>query len=324
MLIFLGDIMRASKQSFFNRLGAIFIFVLMSSVIGTSLQGETILVVKTQKFLDQYEKALLGCLQELKARGYKDNLKLLSMDTTQSPSNVKSFDIVYAIGAESAAFAREAFKDKPIVFSMVLDPAGRKLVQNLSNPEGNITGVSLDVPIREYLRVLKCIVSKPITLGVIYDPVSSKKFVADLQALAPEMNIKVVAVEVSSSYEVPNTLDQLLPKIDFFWLLLDRTVATRENIPLIIERCFQKKIGVYGFSPLIVKAGALVAPLIDFEDIGRQSAGLLVEIMANKEQKKIPSVVSPRITKIALNSTVATSLGIKITPEVQKMVKEFY
>lgn len=320
--------MRVHIKKFFNRLNIIvFVLLLVSSVMGTCLRAETMLIIKTQKFVDQYEKALSGCLDELKARGYKanDNLKLIYIEPSQSAAGItKPFDIVYAVGTESAVFAKEAFTNKPIVFSMVLDPVGRKLVQNLSDLEGNVTGASLDISIQEYIRVIKCVIPKQITLGIIYDPANSKKFVADLETMAPDLNIKVVSAEVRSSYEVPNKLDQILPKIDLFWLLLDRTVATRDNIPLIIERCFQKKIGVYGFSPLIVKAGALFAPITVYEDVGRQAADLIIEILTNKERKKMPAVVSTKITNIALNSTVANALGIKLTSEAQKMTKEFY
>src|SRR5689334_24507106 len=51
-------------------------------------------------------------------------------------------DVLVTIGANAPAYAKEATKTIPIVFALMPDPIGSKLVSNLAHPEANITGLS--------------------------------------------------------------------------------------------------------------------------------------------------------------------------------------
>ena len=47
-----------------------------------------------------------------------------------------------SIGANAPPYAKEATKTIPIVFALMPDPIGSKLVNNLARPEANVTGLS--------------------------------------------------------------------------------------------------------------------------------------------------------------------------------------
>jgi putative tryptophan/tyrosine transport system substrate-binding protein len=51
-------------------------------------------------------------------------------------------DVLVAIGANAPPFAKEATKSIPIVFALVPDPLGSKLVNSLARPEANVTGLT--------------------------------------------------------------------------------------------------------------------------------------------------------------------------------------
>jgi putative ABC transport system substrate-binding protein len=55
---------------------------------------------------------------------------------------VSGVDVLVAIGANAPPYAKEATKTIPIVFAIVPDPIGSKLVNNLARPEANVTGLS--------------------------------------------------------------------------------------------------------------------------------------------------------------------------------------
>ena len=51
-------------------------------------------------------------------------------------------DVLIAIGNNAAPYAKSATTTIPVVFSLVGDPIGLKLVDNLARPQGNVTGLS--------------------------------------------------------------------------------------------------------------------------------------------------------------------------------------
>src|SRR5262245_8655959 len=51
-------------------------------------------------------------------------------------------DVLVSIGANAAPYARDATKTIPVVFAVVPDPVGSKLVKSLAQPEANVTGLS--------------------------------------------------------------------------------------------------------------------------------------------------------------------------------------
>jgi putative ABC transport system substrate-binding protein len=55
-------------------------------------------------------------------------------------------DLLIAVAPESAIALKSATATIPIVFAVVFDPVGLGLVQSLSRPGGNITGLATYVP----------------------------------------------------------------------------------------------------------------------------------------------------------------------------------
>jgi putative tryptophan/tyrosine transport system substrate-binding protein len=51
-------------------------------------------------------------------------------------------DVLVSIGANAAPYAKQATTTIPVVFALVPDPLGSKLVKSLARPEANVTGLS--------------------------------------------------------------------------------------------------------------------------------------------------------------------------------------
>src|SRR5262249_2616929 len=65
--------------------------------------------------------------------------KFRSMAADLVASNV---DVLVAIGANAPPYAKDATKTIPVVFALVPDPIGAKLVNNLARAEANVNGLS--------------------------------------------------------------------------------------------------------------------------------------------------------------------------------------
>ncbi len=53
-----------------------------------------------------------------------------------------SVDVIFAATTAAAVAARDATKDVPVVFAVVADPIGARLVDSLAQPGGNLTGTT--------------------------------------------------------------------------------------------------------------------------------------------------------------------------------------
>ena len=51
-------------------------------------------------------------------------------------------DVLVSVGANAAPYAKEATTTIPVVFALVPDPLGSKLIKSLARPEENVTGLS--------------------------------------------------------------------------------------------------------------------------------------------------------------------------------------
>ncbi len=103
----------------------------------------------THKSLDATRK---GFIEELKKEGDADgkNIQIDFQNAQGEQRNLKNIskqlaeesDLVFAIATPSAQSLANTTKSTPIVFSAVTDPLAVKLVKNLKEPGGNITGTS--------------------------------------------------------------------------------------------------------------------------------------------------------------------------------------
>ena len=76
-------------------------------------------------------------------------------------------DLIVTIGSRSTAIVSQRIKDIPTVFCMVLNPVSSGFVQSMRSSQNNLTGASLDIPVRIQLEKFKLIVPRLKKLGRI-------------------------------------------------------------------------------------------------------------------------------------------------------------
>ncbi len=142
-----------------------------------------------------------GIKDSLMENGYnEENLKFTFESAQGSPATAAQIarkmvgsepDLIVAIATPSAQAAVSASENIPVIFSVVTDPLGAKLVNNVEQPGGNVTGLSDMLPLAQQLELLQEIMPNLKTLGVPYNP-GEPNAVSSVEAL------KVVAKEKAS------------------------------------------------------------------------------------------------------------------------------
>ena len=296
---------------------------------GAAGQGITVAVVES-RHLKPYDLAKEGFREAMLGRGFETEFVQFTLDSdSTAATDLAGFasrsgvDIILALGTDAAKAVKGADLEIPSVFSMVSEP-GQSGLLNASAGQGTpMTGVCLDVPVREQFASLLDVVPKIQRIGVIYNPEESQFIVDEGQATANRMNLGLVTYAVHSEAEVPGALTALRPKIDALWLVSDRIVLTTQSLQYVFLFAFQTNLPLMGLSEHFVKMGALVAVGPDYQDVGRQSGELAAQILSGRAASDLP-VASPRKVMLALNLRTAEIIGLRIPDSVVKRATSIY
>jgi ABC-type uncharacterized transport system substrate-binding protein len=101
---------------------------------------------------------------------------------------------------------------------------------------------------------------------------------------------------------------------DVLLALADPQIYNQNTIKHIFLNTYRHKIPIIGFSESYVKAGALAAVYTKPQQVGKQIGKILTDLNSDK-RVKLPSSSYPDYFSVAINYSVAKSLGIKVMSE---------
>lgn len=305
---------------------------LVTTVIIPCFAGERTVVMAVIKSQDikPYNIALEGFNKALEEEGIKAltfnyDMKGWEEEGRKIAQEVisKKPDIVLTLGTKATRIALQDIKDFPVVFSAVLNPIDSGLVKSLKCSGNNLTGASVDIPVKTQFEWLKEVVPNVKKIGVLYNPDETKVVINDASKIAETMKLKLIAVPVYSQKDVPKATKDLVRKIDALWAVADSTVFIPQSTKFILLHTLRMKIPFMGLSSGFVNIGALLALSCNYEDIGRQSGELAVRILAGEKPSTIPITV-PRKTFLSLNLRVARQIGLNIPSHIVDKAHEVF
>jgi len=231
---------------------------------------------------------------------------------------------VIAAGARAGEVAKAATAVIPIVFLSGGDPVRTGLVESLSRPSGNLTGVSLfsiDLEAKR-LGLLHDLIPQAALIAVLADSTSaSMDFqIQEVQTAARSIGISIRVVTVGSEREfeaafatiVREGADALIVTGSAYFLLFrDRLVglATRHKIPAMYElHEFTEVGGLMNYGPNNISGW-------------RQVGVYTGRILKGEKPANLP-VQLPTKYEFAINLKTAKALGLAIPPGVLAIADE--
>lgn len=231
-------------------------------------------------------------------------------------------DLIVTIGSRSTALVSQKIKDIPIVFCMVLNPVSSRFIQSMSSSGNNLTGASLDIPIRIQLEKFKLIVPKLKRLGVLFTQ-DSKQVIIEAKRVCQKIGIELVPELIYSEKEIPGAVEALAHEVDGLWAVADTLIFTPQSTQYILLYTLRNGLPFVGLSPSFVKAGALFTLACDHKDVGRQGGELALSILSGKEPWQVP-VTIPRTIYLCLNLRTAEQINLKIPERIVSVAKEVF
>lgn len=282
--------------------------------------ADDLIVVLKSRRAEPYELALRGLRRILKEKGQNATFEEFLLKDVEQPERLseiggKEPQLFVALGSAATSQIAQVVKSTPVVFCMVLNPVASGFVRSMTSSGNNLTGASLDIPLRLQFEALRSIVPHAKKMGVIYNPEETGSVVQQARKTAREMGLDLVAISIATADKVPDALSRLDRSIDALWSVADSTTfSSKESIKYILEHTVRNKIPFVGLSPAFVEAGALMALAADYQEIGAQCGGLASRVLKGDNPSSLP-ITTPQKVTLHVNLNTAKSIGLKIPAE---------
>ena len=245
------------------------------------------------------------------ADGNLDRLPALAAELARA-----NVDVILAESSFAVEAARAATKTVPIVMIGVGNPVGSGFVKSISQPGGNITGLTNDsVEVSgKYFEYLHTAVPNLMRVGVLIDPKhpNHPTVLQQVQVGAQAIGASVSAIEMRSVSDIDpalrliqqDSLDALIVPPDPTFPIIYRQI-TEFAISNRLPTMFGQRRGV--------EAGGLMGYEPNLTDMYKRAAALVDKILKGAKPADLP-VEFPTRFQFIINLKTAKALGLTVPP----------
>ena len=226
---------------------------------------------------------------------------------------------VIAVETTPATLAlKQATGTIPIVMTIVSDPTKSGLVASLARPEGNVTGMSLQLPdlSAKRLQLIREIIPTLARVGVLWNstsPITSAQFGAT-EAAAQSLGIQLEKLAVEGSDDFNKAFQTATRVRTGAVLLLDDFLLSRhisQLATLALKNRLPAMTGISGFA----EAGGLATYGPNFPAISRRAAIYVDRLLKGSKPGDLP-IEQPTSFELVVNLKTAKALGLTIPQPV--------
>lgn len=264
---------------------------------------------------------------EMEALGYVDgeNVEIEYYDAGNNTSTLESIlstvsgdgtDVITAIATPTAQGAANYADEIPVVFAAVSDPINAGLTTSLEKPDKNITGTMDDVQVDQILAAALEIDPDMKRLGVIYNAseANSVSNIEKAKAFCEEHNIELQEVTITSTNDVAQAVVTLAGSCDAIFSPNDNTVASAMSAAA--QSAIEQKIPYYVGADSMVNDGGLLTIGIDYEELGRETARMVDQVLKGTSIADIPVKQFKTDLSIYVNEDTLASLGMTLPQSI--------
>lgn len=266
----------------------------------------------------EYEQAINGIKSSLHQSSLSCNFSEILLNPTEE--NETAFwknlikenrpDLIITVGTSATQSGIKNVRDIPVIFTMVLGNI-EDLQSNFFSSKRDINGVTLAIPVQEQFDILLEAMPFIKRIGLIYSERSLQLFLT-AQEITTTMNLQLIAYKISNERDLPSTLREILPEIDVLWMPPDAILYNDPNIlRSVLRESFTNSVPTMAASKHLAVAGAPLALGIDYEDVGKQTANLVLKRLLHNSISS-PVIETPRRIILYINRRVLSSLGLTI------------
>jgi putative ABC transport system substrate-binding protein len=274
-----------------------------------------------------------GALDKLAELGYKEgenltvNYQNAQGEMTNATTIAQQFvsdkvDVIMAIATPTAQAAYAASGGIiPVVFSAVSEPAAAELANTDGTNVVGVTGTSDKLPVEATFELIKALTPNAVKVGILHNTseVNSDVQLAEAKEKAAGYGLEIFDAGITSTNEIASALDTLLPQVDVVMNLTDNMVVA--SLPLLVQKCGEAKIPLYGSEDTQVKGGALASAGVDYYTLGQMNGEMIAKILGGAKAEELPiaTMTEPMLT---VNSDQLTLLGLSVPDSIADRVTQ--
>ena len=221
-------------------------------------------------------------------------------------------DVIVTVGSLATASALADPGSGPVVFSMVLYPEQSGF---LGGDRARVTGASLDISPDVQFGYVKRLLPTARRVGVLFHPAETGTVVETARGAATRQGLTLVAKPIAEHDDVVAAMQGLMADVDVVWAVADGHVLTPQATSALILASLRRRVPFIGLSTAHVRAGALAALYVDYDDVGEQTAGLALRVLQGESPGSLP-VATPRRVGLAINLRTADHLGLELPADL--------
>lgn len=203
--------------------------------------------------------------------------------------------------------------DLPVVFAAVSDPVGVEIVESLEKPGANITGTSDYLDAEAVMDLVFAADPEASKIGLLYDigQDSSKTPIEAVKKYLDQKGVSYVERTGTTTEEVKLAAQSLISDgVDAVFTPTDNTIMTAE---LSIYEDFAKAgIPHYTGADSFALNGAFLGYGVDYANLGRATADLVVEILVNGAKPAETAVVTFDNGLATVNTEICEAIGFDL------------
>ena len=221
-------------------------------------------------------------------------------------------DIIVAVATPTALTMMSATEDTdiPVIFAAVSDPIGAGIVADMNAPGGKVTGTSDGLDAQALINLMFAADSEIDKVGLLYDTAqdSSTAAIASAKAILDGMGIAYVEKTGSTTDEVLLAAQALVAdEVDVVFTPTDNTIMAAEMS--IYEVFADAGIAHYCGADSFALNGAFAGYGVDYALLGRATADIVVDVLANGADPASYPVVTFDNGLVSVNVETCQALG---------------
>lgn len=254
------------------------------------------------------------------AEGRPERLPQLAAELVRAGPDV----LITGFGTLAPKAAVAATRSIPIVFTSVGDPVGAGLVASLSQPGGNVTGMSgqaSDIAAKK-LQFLEDLIpgKKPVAVLGNSDTPYTALALQQIKTAAAAMRLPFAVVDARTVDQIPAAIDEAIRSGAASLLVLEDPVllgAIRQTTELAARA---RLAAIYGPREY-AQAGGLISYGTDQSQLSRRAAEYVDRILKGASPASLP-VEQPTKFELVINLRTAKALGLTIPPGLLAITDE--
>ncbi len=243
--------------------------------------------------------------------------KTSSIDSIMSSYAADQDDLIIAIATPTALSAQNYSDQIPVVFSACSNPVEVGLVESMEKPRGNITGTSNEIQVDQIVDLMLELSPDVKTVGVLYNAGEANSVinVNNFKEAAAKKGLTVVERTGTDNTTLQQAAVDLAANCDAMFSPNDNTVAT--GMASLGQVAKDAGVPYYVSVDSMVETGGFATVGISYEELGRETAKMAIEVLNGKAPSDIPVKVFHDDLSVYVNEDLLNDLEANGKTKVQ-------